>query len=367
MAHSSIDTTIRPAPLASGVLTALLGLLVLLAPPATGQEGPLLVATKVAAPFSMKTDDGSWTGISIELWDHIAGQMGVEYEFVEYDLEGMIDAVAAGEADVGVAATTVTAEREEILDFTHPFYHSGLGIAVEAGPGNAWVVLLRRLFSIQFAQAVVALGALLLGVGLVVWLFERKRNAEQFGGAVKGLGSGFWWSAVTMTTVGYGDKAPVTPAGRFVALVWMFASIIIISGFTAAIASALTVSSLDSSIRSPDDLYRARVGTVEASSAETHLRAMGLRLTTYPTIEDAVQALAGGRIEAAVYDAPILRYTISQQEEESIGVLPVEFEQQNYAIILPPGSVMREAINTELLRLADTEEWKALVNRYIGR
>ena len=74
-------------------------------------------------------------------------------------------------------------------------------------------------------------------VGVVMWLGERRRNQAQFGGtAAHGIGAGLWWSAVTMTTVGYGDKAPVTILGRLLGLVWMFAAIIIISSFTAAIA-----------------------------------------------------------------------------------------------------------------------------------
>ncbi|MCP5004950.1 MAG: hypothetical protein GY941_13600 [Planctomycetes bacterium] len=45
------------------------------------------------------------------------------------------------------------------------------------------------------------LALLLSCVGLVVWLFEHKRNAKQFGGSkLNGIGSSFWWSAVTMTT-----------------------------------------------------------------------------------------------------------------------------------------------------------------------
>ena len=40
--------------------------------------------------------------------------------------------------------------------------------------------------------------------------------------------SAFWWAAVTMTTVGYGDKTPVTTGGRIVGLVWMFTSVIVI-------------------------------------------------------------------------------------------------------------------------------------------
>jgi voltage-gated potassium channel len=47
----------------------------------------------------------------------------------------------------------------------------------------------------------------------------------------------FWWAIVTMTTVGYGDYSPETPAGRFVAVLIMFAGISLVSLLTATISS----------------------------------------------------------------------------------------------------------------------------------
>ncbi|MFH7563901.1 MULTISPECIES: ion channel [Oceanimonas] len=48
--------------------------------------------------------------------------------------------------------------------------------------------------------------------------------------------------------MGYGDKAPVTFAGRLVGLIWMFAGMIMVASFTAAITSSLTVNNLRTGI-----------------------------------------------------------------------------------------------------------------------
>ena len=42
-----------------------------------------------------------------------------------------------GRADVGVGAAMMTAAREEVLDFTHPFLSSGLAIVARKS-GSAW-------------------------------------------------------------------------------------------------------------------------------------------------------------------------------------------------------------------------------------
>ena len=202
---------------------------------ASASAAPLTVAVKASPPFSFQNGD-RWDGVSVELWEQIAEQAGYEYRFRPYKtVSDMLAAVELGQADVAIGAISVTADRERRLDFTQPMYRGGLGIATRT-EASGWMTTLQGLFSWKFFSAVLALGLVLLLVGLLVWLFERKKNPEQFGGSVgQGIGSGFWWSAVTMTTVGYGDKAPVSAAGRVIGLVWMFVSIITISGFLSLI------------------------------------------------------------------------------------------------------------------------------------
>lgn len=350
-----------------------LALIPLLASPAPSSaqplsDRPLVVGTKEAPPFAIRNADGRWSGISIDLWQDIADDLGVEFELREMELEGLLAGVESGELDAGVAAVTVTPEREAVMDFTHPFHVSGLGIAVSSERGGGWLTVVEQFFSLAFLRVVAALAALLLVVGWLVWLFERRRNPEQFGGPpAQGIGAGFWWSAVTMTTVGYGDKAPQTVGGRAVALLWMFAALIIISSFTAAITASLTVGEMRSGIEGPGDLPGARVRSVAASTSADYLARAGIGYTVSDTVPAALTALADDAADAVVYDEPMLRYETRRAFSQRVAVLPVTFERQLYAIALPPGSPLREPINRALLARTTAPDWQRQLHGYLGQ
>ncbi|MEJ2201315.1 MAG: transporter substrate-binding domain-containing protein, partial [Desulfuromonadaceae bacterium] len=142
----------------------------------------LRVGTKEAPPFAMKDEDGQWSGLSIDLWRQVAADLGIAYELQEHDISGLLAGIEEGSLDVAVAALTITAQREERMDFTHPFYSSGLGIAVRAGDKGGWFRVLERIFSPEFFKVLASLALVLLFFGGLVWLFERRKNPDQFGG-----------------------------------------------------------------------------------------------------------------------------------------------------------------------------------------
>nr|WP_320191573.1 transporter substrate-binding domain-containing protein [uncultured Desulfobacter sp.] len=331
------------------------------------QKTQFVVGTKHVPPFAFKDDTGHWQGISIALWKTIAKEMNLEYRFVEMDLKGLLDGLEKRTIDAAVAALTITAEREKKIDFSHPFHNSGLGISVITEKGSSWVPLISRFFSFDFLEVIFTLFMLLLLVGLLIWFFEKDKNREQFGGSpFSGIGSGFWWSAVTMTTVGYGDKAPRTVAGRFVGLIWMFVAIIIISSFTAAITSTLTVNQIRSRVRGPQDLHKVSVGSVIYSTSATWLEENRIISKHFNSAKEALDALASGEVAAVVYDAPILKYFVLQYFKGSIHVLSSNFEKQQYGIGLSSGSPYREHINQLIPEIINSDQWQTLLFEYLG-
>ncbi|MBS7456044.1 transporter substrate-binding domain-containing protein [Coralloluteibacterium stylophorae] len=326
----------------------------------------LVVGIKPAPPFVIERGDG-YAGLSIDLWREIAAEHGWRYEFRSYDLPALLGAVSAGEVDVAIGAITATSAREERMDFSHPITSSGLGVAVRSQQSAGWVAVARAFFSLAFLKVLLALGALLLAIGTLTWLFERRRNAAQFGGTpARGIGSGFWWAAVTMTTVGYGDKAPATLGGRIVGLLWMFAALIIVSTFTAAITSALTVGQLSTRIRSADDLATARVTSLAATTSAQWLQRRGFAFEETPDLDAALERLGTDATDAVVYDAPLLRWTIAQRTGSALEVLPLTLERQDYAFALPTGSPLREPLNEALLARINAPDWNLRRARYLG-
>jgi len=353
------------------LVTALPLLLALLAPADSAEaqtvaRKTLTIGTKAVPPFAMKRADGTWEGISIDLWNRAAEKLESETVITETDQKGLFEGVREGSFDAAVAAITVTAEREEEFDFSHPIYSTGLGIAVRE-EGGGWKSAVLQFISLDFLRVVMLLLALLAFIGLLTWLFERKRNPEQFAEhPVRGLGGGLWWAAVTMTTVGYGDKSPVTLGGRIIGLVWMFAAIIIISSLTAAITTSLTVSQLDTLVENPDDLYKVRVAGVSGTTSEQYLKSAGISYRGVSSLDAAIQALAANEVDAVVHDAPLLKYQI-RQVDERLTVLPHIFDRQDYAIMLPARSELREPLNRVLLEEMQTRWWPETIRKYLGK
>ncbi len=331
------------------------------------KRGELVIGTKVAPPFSMKNDSGEWHGISIELMEDLVIEIGGTVRWQETSLDHLITKVESGELDASIAAISITPAREERIDFSHQYFGSGLSIVTSRRYESGWKNALSALVSPQFLATILLLCSVLAFVGVVIWLLERKSNASQFSNSpARGIGGGFWFAAVTMTTVGYGDKAPVTFVGRFVSVIWMFAALILTAFLTAQLTTILTARQAKNIVQSQADLPRAQVGNLQDSSSLRYFRDNNIGVSGFATVEEGFSAVADGRIDAFVHDQPLMKWLVNHNDSSSLQVLPDLFDPQGYAIALQQGSPLREEMNIALLQILSSEEWQEIKSRYLG-
>jgi polar amino acid transport system substrate-binding protein len=177
---------------------------------------------------------------------------------------------------------------------------------------------------------------------------------------------GIYWALVTMTTVGYGDKAPSTLSGRVVATLWMFLSIALISIFTGTVATLLTVERLGPRLAGFQDLSHVRVASVTASAAAQLLNAREIPAEHFPDLEQALQALLDGRADTVVFDRALLASALMRRPGLPIAILPGTARLEYYAFALKPDEPLRRQINRVIARTLDSQAWARVRFEYLG-
>jgi polar amino acid transport system substrate-binding protein len=83
-------------------------------------------------PFESVDEEGNIVGFDVDLLTALAEDAGFEIEWVNTRWDGIFVALSEGEFDAVISAATITEEREEIIDFTNPYFNAGQVISVSA-------------------------------------------------------------------------------------------------------------------------------------------------------------------------------------------------------------------------------------------
>ena len=102
-------------------------------------------------------------------------------------------------------------------------------------------MLLRRLrrfvLDNNIARLLIFTGVVMIFGCVAMLIFEVDGWVGDDQGSMARVGNALWWTFVTMTTVGYGDLSPATPAGRVCGIIVMFFGVGFLGLFTGTVAS----------------------------------------------------------------------------------------------------------------------------------
>ncbi len=331
------------------------------------ENDTLKIGYKNAPPFIIESDQ-ELKGVNVWLWKQVAKDLKLNYKFVNMNFSQMIDSISNNKLDVIINPLTITSERSKKFKFTDSFFASNSTIAVsKISAFSKFKNTIKGFFNLAFLEGLFVLILIIFIFGFIGWRFERKNNSKKFRRSFRGLWDGVWWSAVTLTTVGYGDKIPKSKGGKITAFVLMFSGLLFISGLTASISSNLTVNQLTNNPETFNEFKALKVGTNKKSSTEHFLKTHFFKnIKPYKNIKEGLKSLSKNEIDAFVYDEPILKYYIREDSSlQKLSTLPIRFDVQFYAFGLSKkNAVLEEVISQKILEITETQKWQVLLSEF---
>ena len=102
-------------------------------PSETAKPKVLQVGSDTAfAPFEFQDETSKkYVGFDMDLMDAVGKQMGYQVQIMSMGFDGLIPALEAGNIDAIISAMTITDERGKKVNFSKPYYQSGLSMVVK--------------------------------------------------------------------------------------------------------------------------------------------------------------------------------------------------------------------------------------------
>ncbi|XP_078584743.1 glutamate receptor ionotropic, delta-2-like [Branchiostoma floridae x Branchiostoma japonicum] len=296
---------------------------------------------------------------------------------------GMIGDVVNKQADVAIAAMTITKEREKVVDFPKRYMDQSFGILMKKPKDNT-----RNVFGFMgpFDPEVWAcIGGSVVIVGVFLYLLNKFRPDDILiteDGEVPprfGLNDSLWFIIGSLMQQGW-DWSPRCLSHRLLSGFWWLFSLVVISTYTANLAAFLTVTRMENPIRSVDDLASQTVipyGTVSDTSLTTAFQSSRIEVyqkmwkfmtnsdppTLMNTAEEGFRKVREGNY-AFIWDTPILEYVALNDPECSLTTAENSFYERGYGIALQRDSPYREAFSYGILQMQENGRMNKLKERW---
>lgn len=277
----------------------------------------------------------------------------------------MLNAVTSGTSDAAIANISITSAREQAMDFSHPIFSSELRTLIPLRPDSSFS-LISTIVSWELFFAIIGAFGVLLAGGMLMWRLERNHQDYFDKPAHEAMFPAFWWALNLVVNGGFEERVPRTPFGRIFGVLLVISSLFVVSIFVARITAAMTISAIESSVSSVNDLYGKRVGKVAGSTAEAFLQNRDLNGYALNDLSDVLRAFEDGDLDAVVFDSPILAYYVKTDGARFGQLAGPTFQHENYGIALPSGSELVEPINQALLELREDGTYAQIYRKWFG-
>ncbi|GAB0096952.1 Ionotropic glutamate receptor [Sergentomyia squamirostris] len=289
---------------------------------------------------------------------------------------GIIGDLMAGSADMSFAALSVSKVRAEAIDFSAPYFHSGVSL-LAAPKTKSDIPLLAFLLpfspelwiaiftSLNITAIAVAVYEWLSPFGLNPWGRQRSKNFS--------MSSALWvmWGLLCGHLVAF--KAPKSWPNKFLINVWGGFSVIFVASYTANIAALIAGLFFHNAANKYDaSLLTQRVGAPIASAAETYIQKNDkhlwehMRKYSLQSVEDGIRGLKNGSLDLLMADSPILDYYRATDHGCNLQRIGETYVEDTYAIGMTKGFPLRDSISALIAKYSSNGYLDILTEKWYG-
>ncbi|KAL8565896.1 hypothetical protein ACOMHN_036822 [Nucella lapillus] len=343
------------------------------------------------------------SGLSIDILARISKELNFNYSLFEVESggygsavdhtnntewTGLIGAVMKGQADVAMAALSITPEREMMLDFSIPFLETGITIVVAIREGaisptaflepydyRSWTLIL--VFSVHATGASIFIFEWLSPYGLDQG--HTPLSVHKFS-----LFRSFWLIWAMLFGAAVTTDVPRGVSSRFLANIWALFALVFLASYTANLAAfmitkeeyydlsgiqdwRINIIIITRQLKNPHHRHPPfKYATMPNGSTETNIRKnhkdLYDHMKKYPqyTVKEAVTSLKEQTIQAFIYDATTLEYAVGRDMGCKLKSVGKRYAETGYGVGFPKHSRWTKKFDEVLLRMQDEGEIERL-------
>ncbi|XP_056634899.1 uncharacterized protein LOC130443981 [Diorhabda sublineata] len=290
---------------------------------------------------------------------------------------GIVGDLVSGAAHMSFAALSVSSARSEVIDFSVPYFFSGVSF-LAAPQQKSEIPLMAFLLpfspelwiaiftSLNITAIAVAIYEWLSPFGLNPWGRQRSKNFS--------MSSALWvmWGLLCGHLVAF--KAPKSWPNKFLINVWGGFSVIFVASYTANIAALIAGLFFHNTVSNYHDrsLLSQKVGAPRSSAAEYYVQRANQLLWQHihkyslENIEEGVIKLRNGSLDILIADTPILDYYRATDHGCKLQKIGDSINEDTYAIGMTKGFPLKDSISAVIAKYSNNGYMDILQEKWYG-
>lgn len=316
-------------------------------------------------PFTV-SNTKAFSGISVDLWKMIANNENLRYKYVlvtNDNIDGAIQKLVRGDLDVLLGPISITADRNKLINFSYPYFLNEVGLIEpksSTNVGRFGAILLGILKSPLF---IFWLFLFIVHIH-VYWLTEKKHIPDCPNRYIHGISYILWSHLLQKSS----RELPHTSWGKWISLIWVAGTGILVTSILATITSKVTVALVTSPahFKKASDLQNQLVAVVQGTNSVEEAEKYGARVVQTKDLDQAVELLAEKKVAAVVEDYILARNFLAVHSYPQLQVGSFILSNDQFSIALRKNTILLDKINNQILALEDNDLLFSVCSRYVG-